>query len=576
MGPIAIMAGAEDARWLDSLGLDVTEDGAAASVIIASATHVEQAAACARATPLVLIGDPAAHIDPRATHVIRRGLPGELVRLLVHALGAHDREPDAAVATTGDEARAVQRAFAFSRKLAAATDLKQLEALALHATLELVDADRGTCQFLDGEGGLWRQAQRGDPYADGRARCGLAGFAARTRTQVVAERVDRDLRWVASVDDPPGDGTERLVAQPVVGASGFVHAVLVAVRPGRRLAFTGADLACLRRFAALLAPFFDQVTAHAAEQALIQGETIGRLFRSEAIAAASAPQRGQVIRLAPAWISWAYWLLAALFVAGALFVTLGTVTVYSTGAATIRATAKTDVSARTSGNVVAIAVRPGDPIEAGAVIAQLDDQPQRAALERIEREMAAELRNHMLVPGDSGSEQAVRQLRLTRDAARTALEERIVRSADRGIVSDLRIRVGQRIEPGEVVASTVDGDGPLEVVALLPGSDRPQLAPGMAMRLEIAGYRYAYQALVIESVSSDVIGPSAARRVLGAELESLPVTGPVVLVRGRLPRATFAVDDQRYHFHDGMQATAAVSVRSERILFTLIPGLRRL
>jgi multidrug efflux pump subunit AcrA (membrane-fusion protein) len=368
------------------------------------------------------------------------------------------------------------------------------------------------------------------------------------------------------------------VAQPIVGARGHVHAVLVAVRIGRRLPFTSAELACLARFSELVSPFLDQLSVHVAESALIQDDMLsGSLFRSEAMAAHELPHRGQVIRLAPSWITWAYWVLAALVVAGVLFLTLGTVSTYSIGPATIRATSKRDLTARTSGNVAAMAIHPGEAVEAGAVVARLDDQPQRAALERAEHELAAQLRNHMMDPADQASDQSVRQLRQVRDAARTALEERVLRSASRGIVTDVRVRVGQRVEPGEIVASMVDGDGPLEVIALLPGSDRPQLRPGMAMRMEIAGYRYAYQSLVIDSVSSDVIGPSAARRVLGAEVgESLPVTGPVVLVRGRLPGTTFTVDGETYRFHDGMQGTATVSVRSERTVFALIPGLRSL
>lgn len=583
MTRIAIAASVDDAAWVRAAvsGLVTTDDLAAARVVVASLAQSEQVFARAGAVPVVIVGDPSERVDPRAAHVVRRGLPGEQLRALLLALAGDTvpgaEQPRLATATTSDEARAVQRAFAFSRKLGQASDLKAVEALALRAALELVNGDRGTCLFHDAGGGAWQQAQRNGTADDRRAVYGLAGFAARVRAQVVTERASGDLRWVAAIDDPLGDGSERLVAQPIVGATGFVHAVLVAVRAGRRLPFAPGELACLQRFAALAAPFFDQISAHAVEQVLIQSETIAKLFRSEALAANSAPQHGHVIRIAPPWISWAYWCLAVLFVAGATFVTVGKVTTYSTGPATIRATSKRDLAVRTAGNVVGISVRPGEVVDGGAVIAQLDDQPQRAALERNERELAAELRNHMLDPRDQASEQAVRQLRQLRDAARTALEERTVRSAMRGVITDVRVRVGQRVELGEIVASMVDGNGPLEVIAVLPGSDRPQLTPGMAMRLEISGYRYAYQTLFIDSVSSDVIGPSAARRVLGAEVgESLQITGPVVLVRGRLPSVTFAVDDGVYQFHDGMQGTATVGVRSERILFALIPGLRRL
>jgi hypothetical protein len=174
---------------------------------------------------------------------------------------------------------------------------------------------------------------------------------------------------------------------------------------------------------------------------------------------------------------------------------------------------------------------------------------------------------------------AVRQLRQARDAARAALDDRIVRATSSGTIADLRVHPGQHVQPGDIVASTAHGSGvgALELVALLPGQDRPQLAPGMPLRLELYGYRYAYQSLVIDSVSSDVIGPTEARRVLGPGVaDSLPLGGPVVLVRGRLPRDVFEADGRTFRYHDGMLGVAEVRTRTDRVLFTIFPWLKRL
>jgi membrane fusion protein (multidrug efflux system) len=65
--------------------------------------------------------------------------------------------------------------------------------------------------------------------------------------------------------------------------------------------------------------------------------------------------------------------------------------------------------------------------------------------------------------------------------------------------------------------------------------------------------------------------------VLGADVaEGLSLTGPVVLVRGRLPTAQFTVDNRVFHYHDGMLGIAEVRVRSEPIVYALVPGTRRL
>jgi biotin carboxyl carrier protein len=576
---IATMATAEDAAWLAAVtaGLAVTHDVAQATVLVASAARAEHAFACAGQRPVVLIGQPGGRQEQRASYVLRRGVPAEQVHALLSALSQRPVSPPQPDPGSLEASRAAQRAFVLSRRLAAATTLRESEALTVEVILELMNADRAQCLFHDSDAALWSQAQLVNGHDDRRAICGLAGFAARTHRPVAVERAGKDLRWVAIVDDPGGDGSERLLAQPVIHAQGGVHGVLVAVRLASRPAFDATEQASFAVLAALLAPFFDQLSLHAMDTASEPGEVSDGLFRSEALAAYSDPQRGQVVRLTPGWVSWAYWALAGLAGAAAAFVVIGRVSTVSTGAAIVRTSSKQELIARTSGNVAAVQIHPGDAVESGTVIARLDDQSQRAALDRVEQELATALRNHMLDPGDLVSDAAVRQLRQQRDAARAAVEERQVRSGSRGVVTDVRVRAGQRVEPGDIVASMVEGDGPLEVIGLLPGSDRPQLAAGMVMRLELSGYRYAYQSLTIDSVSADVIGPSEARRVLGLQVsESAALAGPVVLVRGRLPRNAFTVDGVTYRFHDGMQGSVTVRVRSERILFTILPGLRRL
>lgn len=257
---------------------------------------------------------------------------------------------------------------------------------------------------------------------------------------------------------------------------------------------------------------------------------------------------------------------------------LGTVNTYSAGPAIVRSTARTSITTRVAGTISAVEVVPGDRVEPGKIIARLDDIDQRATVDRLDRELETALRNHMLDPGDAVADSSLRALRLQLAQARTGLDERAIRATTPGAISDLRVRPGQHVEPGDVAASIVDGRGGLDVIALLPGEDRPQLAPGMALRLELTGYRYAYQKLVIDSVSPDVLAPAEAKRVLGTEVaDGLQLSGPVVVVHGRLSRTEFDdVDGRTFAYHDGMIGTAEVEVRTERIIFAVIPGMRRL
>jgi len=350
----------------------------------------------------------------------------------------------------------------------------------------------------------------------------------------------------------------------------------VCARRARRPPFGVRERALLARLARLITPVFDQLSIQVHAQAILEDTEGAGIFRQEARDAQALPRWGDVVRVRPAWLPWAYWLLVLLLAGSAAYLVLARVATYSSGVAIVRSTARTPITARTAGNVVAVDVAAGDRASKGAVIARLDDTDQRDAAARLEREFQTQLRNHMLDPGDSAADTQLRTVRNQLDAARQALEERLIRAAADGVVGDVRVRAGQHVEPGDIVASLLDSAQGLEVIALLPGEDRPQLAPGMTLRLELTGYRYSYQAVPIANVSQDVIAPNEARRVLGAEVaDSIKLGGPVVLVRGRIPSPEFVSDGRTFRYHDGMLGTAEVRVRSEPIVYLLVPGLRR-
>jgi membrane fusion protein (multidrug efflux system) len=50
----------------------------------------------------------------------------------------------------------------------------------------------------------------------------------------------------------------------------------------------------------------------------------------------------------------------------------------------------------------------------------------------------------------------------------------------------------------------------------------------------------------------------------------------VVLVRANAPSRFFEADGKRLTYFDGMQGTAHAHVKSERIVTTIIPGLKAL
>ena len=56
----------------------------------------------------------------------------------------------------------------------------------------------------------------------------------------------------------------------------------------------------------------------------------------------------------------------------------------------------------------------------------------------------------------------------------------------------------------------------------------------------------------------------------------MPLEGPLALATAPLASSTFEVAGRTYPFRDGMPTRAEVRVRSERLLFALMPALKSL
>ena len=520
-------------------------------------------------------------IDPSVYYVLDRGVcHADIQTVVASALTGPRRPPPVAREVWKDAmgARQMHSVAQASQRLALQRDIAGVSSVALEAVAELTGADRAYCLFYDEETGeMWSCTdEREIPAA-----AGLVGFAARTGTPVAVDSVRYDVRYRAAIDDPRGTGDENMLAQPIATSDGIVHAVLVAVCDEARGTFTAAERAALALYAELASPYLQSLALRAHADALLEQEASAPgepIFRAEAMRAhAVAEHEGDVVRVSSSWIRWTYWALVAMLIGAGAYMSVGTIAQYSAGPAVVRVDGRTDVTAVEPGTIVSVDVVAGQRVSAGDVIARFHDAPETAELAGIRREFDAHLRNRMLDPSDQSSAAALRALRGRKDAAEARLAARVLRAPRDGLVGDVRVRPGQHLATGQLVVSITDDDPMLELVALLPGADRPMLRPGMTLRLHLAGYRDATTDLAVKSIADDVIGATEARRYLGHEIaDSVPVFGSVVLVTARLPSSTFVADGQKYHFHDGMVGRAEVRVSSRSIARTLIPGLEGL
>jgi membrane fusion protein, multidrug efflux system len=544
----------------------------------------EAAPGAAERINLVLAGGP----DPalfqelidrdRLFYLSQEPVPTADLIALVRSAAARWR---AAALKEGEEER--RRTVIERRLLAAVQDIaaQRLPAGLARATAEgveqVAEADRGYCLFFDpATDTLWEPPRDPDKEEERResAAVGLVSFVVRTAQPLLVERIGGDPRFDREADDPQAEGTERFAAVPVVGPFGRVLAVLAAVRTPQGSPFTADDLQHLTRLAEQAAPTFAQLRQ-------IEGDTDGlpaaALFREEAVEYHQVGLRseGDVLRVDPGWMRWTYRLLLAVLVGGLLFSLLAWVREYASGPAVVRLGGRTDLTATVDGTVTQVDVTPGTAVTPGRLLVRFYGVREANELAQIDRQFELQLINRLRNPSDASAESSLISLRTERELARARLAEREVRATAAGVVSDVRVRSGEHIVPGQILLSLVRGQQRPEVIAFVPGEYRPMLKVGMPLRLELRGYRYAYQHLIVDSVGDEVVGPGEAQRYLGAGIaDAVTFSGPVVRVAARLPADTFEADGRVRRFHDGMLGQAEVRVRSERVLVALVPALK--
>ncbi len=483
-----------------------------------------------------------------------------------------------------DDAR---RVLELTYQLAGQMEIGRAAGLTAETARELVGAERAHCLVYDpATETLWTRPADGGATRRESAAAGLVSFVVRTARTVQLERVGEDPRYDPDADNDGGSADDRLLAMPVTSSVGLgearVLAVLVALRAAAQKPFTPGDRDRLQGLAGQVAPIFSRFVLQAqldsgpAKSGQVHD---GRIFRQEAVEhhMRGFAGQGDVLRVSPRWAPWSYRLLLTVFLAALVYVVVGSIHEWSTGVAVVRVEGRTEVTATVAGTVTSVAVEPGQRVAAGQLLASLYGAQEAAELERIEREFELELGNRLRQPADSAIARTLGALRGQKQVAAARLEERSIRAPHAGLVSDLRIQGGQHLSPGHVVLTLIGEDTDLTLLAIFPGQYLPLIRPGMQLRFEPHGYRYAYQHLRVDRVGDEVVGPAEARRYLGAGIgDAVTLSGPVVFVHAELPNTTFESDGRIYRYHDGIQGTAEVRVRSERILTTLLPGLKAL
>ncbi|MFA6563483.1 MAG: efflux RND transporter periplasmic adaptor subunit [Verrucomicrobiia bacterium] len=158
-----------------------------------------------------------------------------------------------------------------------------------------------------------------------------------------------------------------------------------------------------------------------------------------------------------------------------------------------KAAGAASLSAPVTGIVMAVPVKEGERVKAGAVIVKLDDRIALAQVEKAGHALTfAELhmaRQNKLKAGESTSEKAMQEAAQQLAAAKAELaaaqgQLALVQLASPldGVVARINVQPGQTVEPKTVVAEVVDV-GRLVVTANVPAAEAATLKPGQAAEL---------------------------------------------------------------------------------------------
>jgi membrane fusion protein (multidrug efflux system) len=438
--------------------------------------------------------------------------------------------------------------FQLARRVALQADMSSAVQVLRQGLARLADAPDAGCLFYDPS----------DPPPPLAANASVHDQA----KQLVAQVATSGQRIVLS----------HAIIEPVGLAP--ARAVLVLRRPQTAQPFGPFELAVVAGIARAVIGILAHFQAdHAAkqEQAAKDAKTP---FRPEALAekrrAVAAP--GKLVATPRTWIRWGFPVLLTLVVGVVVAAALVQVPTYSTGMALVTMDGAL-VTAPQPGTVAELLVAPNTKVAAGDPLVRMHAQQEEADAAATESDYRNALATFLTTPADEYARTQLGQVATRRQRARAELDARTLRAPVAGVIGDIRVRAGQLVMPGAPLLKISPAGAMPTVVGLMPGFDRPRIAVGMVVQVELPGYRTTRQKAVVDYVASQVVGPDEARRSLGDPIgDALPITGSVVIVRAHLTGKTFEAEGREFELHDGMLGKAEIKVDHKSLLRTLLPG----
>ncbi|MGH7240433.1 MAG: biotin/lipoyl-binding protein, partial [Candidatus Saccharimonadales bacterium] len=341
-------------------------------------------------------------------------------------------------------------------------------------------------------------------------------------TSILSSARDHAL-YSCSVDDPVGDGSERLMVTSIRENNESCLATVIIVRNKDKDQFTTEDEKLLKLIIWCL--------RYSIQKLLIESQLKGyegqnkytmsyfpTFHRIEAVKSYTDGKYidGEAIRLYPNWTKSASNLILIFILALMLFAVIVKVPEYADGQGLIVFADEKSVTSSFSGTVSKVLVRVGQRIESGTNLIVFDDDEQSAELEKATEEFHLGLMQRLLDPNNAELAQWLAGLRVQMNLASKKLALRTVKSPYGGSVTNISAKTGQSYVPGDLLVSVNTGDDKPYIYVFLAGQYLPKLGNGMSIKIDIPGYGHVFNPVNVASVSNSVMDSQEAKRLLPA------------------------------------------------------------
>lgn len=264
--------------------------------------------------------------------------------------------------------------LAFLGRVSAQTDPSALGLLLVDTVCSSIDAERGECLLHDDRTQAYEAVNTAAPSRRVKGTTGVIGHATRTAAAAITETLSDDPRYDPDVDGT--DGHVRCVCQPILAPDGGVLGVVAVTRSARRPPFSDEDLDTIAQLTLCAAPRFAVL--------LLERSLLRRLSCTSAAVpgpmrtlpatddqAVTPPACGHLLLAMPRWLRMMPWLLLAIGTIVLGLVAVTTVPEYASGPGILRPRSKATVTAQAAGQIEWLDVKPGQHVEAGALLGRL-------------------------------------------------------------------------------------------------------------------------------------------------------------------------------------------------------------